>query len=195
MNKVKKIIGVTGITGSGTSTVAAILAEICHGIVISADKLAHEAMGKGQEAYDKIVQEFGKEILNENSDINRRVLGSIVFADSKKLKLLESIVHPAVIGKTKDIIAGSDKICIVDAPLLIESEMHKICDYVWLVTASDNVRLQRIMARDGIDEEVAKMRLKNRAKDDILRPYANVIITNNTDLTCLRAEINALIDC
>lgn len=78
---------------------------------------------------------------------------------------------------------------IIDAPLLIESGMYKMCDTVWLVTATDETRLSRIMDRDNINHAAATARLQSRAKDDILRPYANVIIENNTDLTSLRAQI------
>ena len=234
------IIGVTGITGSGTSTVSAILAE--HGgYVISADKLAREVMQHGQPAYDEIVREFGPSIVvstaggglapaAEPGEIDRKALGVIVFGNPEKLALLESIIHPAVIARVKEmlgctsllakrsnleVVHGLDcfgkntlamtgrsnqavganciypdaPFAIIDAPLLIESGLHKICHSVWLVTARDNVRLARIMQRDGIDTETATRRLNSRAGDDILRPHANVIIENNSDLTSLREQV------
>jgi len=184
-----KIIGVTGITGSGTSTVSAILAE--HGgFVINADKLAHNAMQDGEPTYNKIIDAFGAEVAT-NGQIDRRVLGEIVFNNPNKLALLESIIHPYVISKTKELLerATDHPFAVIDAPLLIESGMYKMCNLVWLVTATDDTRLARIMARDGIDLLAATRRLKNRNGDNALRPYANVVIENNADIAMLRTVI------
>jgi len=187
-----KIIGITGITGSGTSTVSAILAEL-GGFVIYADKLSHEVILKGQPAYQKIVSTFGEDILQPGGEINRKALGANVFGNSEKLALLESIIHPEVIAKTHALLAQAHDFpfAVIDAPLLIESGMHKTCGSVWLVAATDENRLARIVARDGIDIETATRRLKSRAGDDALRPYANVIIENNGDIASLRTQIAA----
>jgi len=190
-NNKLKVIGVTGITGSGTSTVSAILAE-AGGFVISADKLAHDVMQKGQPAYERILKEFPvPEILLPNGEINRKVLGSMVFANPQKLTLLEAIIHPQVIAKTQELLlqAHSHPFAVIDAPLLIESEMHKICDSVWLITATDDIRIARIKTRDGIDNETATRRLKSRKGDSVLRPYANVIIENNGELKNLHQVV------
>ncbi|MCL2286427.1 MAG: dephospho-CoA kinase [Firmicutes bacterium] len=189
-----KIIGVTGITGSGTSTVSAILQEL-GGFVIYADKLAHEVILKGQPAYKKIIEVFGREILDPKScEINRKALGALVFGKPDKLAVLESVIHPEVIAITHRLLTGAQSFpfSVIDAPLLIESDMYKICDSVWLVTAADDIRLARIMSRDGIDNETAMRRIKSRAGDSFLRPYADVIIKNNTDLESLRQTVAAL---
>ncbi|MCL1845784.1 MAG: dephospho-CoA kinase [Defluviitaleaceae bacterium] len=184
-------IGVTGITGSGTSTVAAILAER-GGFVIHADKLAHEAMAKSGPAYDEILKEFGDEILNEKGEINRRVLGERVFSDKGEREKLEKIIHPRVIARTREIVEitpTGHTFAVIDAPLLIESNMHTMCDSVWLVSASDEKRIERITARDAIDEAAAKRRLQSRAGDDTLRPHANVFIENNGSAIALRSRV------
>ena len=182
------VIGITGITGSGTSTVSAILAER-GGFVISADKLAREVTQKGQPAYDEIVRTFGPSVVAAGGEIDRKALGALVFGSPQKLTVLESIVHPAVIARVEGMLEGRCSFTIIDAPLLIESGLHKICHSVWLVTARDDVRLARIMARDGIDIDTARQRLNSRAGDDILRPHANVIIENNADMDSLRVQI------
>ena len=185
-----KIIGITGITGSGTSTVSVILAEL-GGYVIYADKLSHEVILKGQPAYEKILSTFGEDILQSNGEINRKILGAKVFGNPEKLAALESMIHPEVIAKTHELLAQAQdfSFAVIDAPLLIESGMHKICNSVWLVTATDENRLARIMSRDGIDIKTATRRLKSRAGDDVLRLHADVIIENNGDITSLRAQI------
>ncbi|MCL2841087.1 MAG: dephospho-CoA kinase [Defluviitaleaceae bacterium] len=192
------IIGITGITGSGTSTVAKIL-ETHGGFVITADKLAHEVMGKGENAYAEIVKFFGKGILDDenNNEINRRALGTLVFGTENKAKLerLEQIIHPHVIAKIMTHIeeakaSGKYNFAVIDAPLLIESGLNAICTITCLVTASEPTRITRIINRDNIDEITAKHRLQSRKGDEFLRPHADVVIENNSDLTTLRQSIS-----
>ena len=204
-----KIIGITGITGSGTSTVAKILGSY-GGYVIQADKLAHEIMRKTEPAFDEILKIFGDDILDETTgEINRKALGAKVFGNPEAMAQLEKVIHPRVIKKTFEIISdvkanktnaitkvgeGTCANCsfiVVDAPLLIESGLHMICTQVWLVFATNEIRLNRIITRDSIDIETATRRLKSRVGDDALRPYADVIIENNGDIASLRAQIAA----
>jgi len=190
-----KIIGITGISGSGTSTVAGLLTEK-GGYYISADKLAHEAILPGKEAYHKIVEAFGAEILNKNNEIERKKLGAEVFGNPKQMALLESFIHPQVWADTELLLetarTGNAPFAIIDAPLLIESGMHSLCETVILVTASDTRRAERIMARDGITHESAARRLASRVSDDELAAYAHVVISNEGDLTDLREKLNEL---
>jgi len=175
--KPNRVVGVTGITGSGTSTVSGILAE--HGgFVISADKLAHEVMQA--EARQEIVHHFSVNVLDETGKIDRKKLGGMVFGKPEKLNLLETIIHPHVIAKTLELLDNCQhSFAVIDAPLLVEAGMHKICSEVWLVTATDDVRLRRIVLRDGISQEAALRRLHSRAGDSHLSQVANVVIENN----------------
>ncbi|MCL2199120.1 MAG: dephospho-CoA kinase [Defluviitaleaceae bacterium] len=186
-------IGVTGITGSGTSTVSAILEER-GGYVIEADKLAHDTMGKKEPAYAEIVNHFGKDILNANCEINRRALGKKVFGDKEEMARLEKIIHPAVVEKTRKIIenlADNEEFtfAVIDAPLLIESGMNTLCDSIWLITAPDELRIQRVTARDGIDENAVRRRLQSRKGDTHLREHANITIENDGSAIALRSKI------
>jgi len=188
-----RVIGITGITGSGTSTVAKIL-EKEGGYIIEADKLVHSLMLKNKPAYVEIVKIFGDEILGEDDEINRRVLGNMVFGDKLQLQKLENILHPLVISATKEIlrsVAETHPFAVIDAPLLIESGMNKLCDSTWLITAPDNLRLERIKSRDNLTQEIATRRLKSRPGDEILRPHACVIIENDSDLVSLTEKVNA----
>ena len=183
------VIGVTGITGSGASTVAGFLEEF-GGKVISADRLAHEAQKKGQPAYDGIVALFGGEILQEDGEINRKALGKIVFGDKSKLKQLEEIVHPVVVRHIKNLVDKCDKtFAVIDAPLLIESGLYTGCDEVWLVCTAHEERLARIMKRDGIDMTAAQMRLESRLSDNELAKKADFILYNQNDLTVLKEKV------
>ncbi|MCL1862741.1 MAG: dephospho-CoA kinase [Defluviitaleaceae bacterium] len=186
-------IGVTGITGSGTSTVSAILEER-GGYIIEADKLAHDTMSKNKPAYAAIVDHFGKDILNANSEINRRALGKKVFGNKTEMAELEKIIHPAVIEKTRELVDtlaenNNYTFAIIDAPLLVESGMSTLCDSIWLITAPDEIRIQRVTARDGIDENTAKRRLQSRKGDAHLRQHANITIENDGSAIALRSKV------
>ena len=191
-----RIIGVTGITGSGTSTVADILKEQ-GGLVISADKLAHDAIKKDREAHKKVVGAFGVSILMPDGEINRKALGSLVFGDgnNEKRALLESIIHPVVLAKIGELVRNcQNPFVVIDAPLLIESGLAGECDEVWLVTAADETRVARIMERDGVDRLAAEKRLKSRQNEGNLIKQADVVISNNGDFACLREQVNIYID-
>ena len=192
-NKVR-VIGITGITGSGTSTVAGLLKEK-GGLVISADCLAHDAIKKGQEAYIKIVEKFGKSILLTDGEINRKALGAVVFGEENQENRawLESIVHPAVLSIIREQIRGCEgQFVVIDAPLLIESGLDKECDEVWLVTADDEARASRIIKRDGVDKATAEKRLKSRQNERNLARHADVVIENNGDYMSLRGRVENL---
>jgi len=178
MQQNRLIIGVTGITGSGTSTVSAIL-QSEGGFVISADKLTHELMQPGHAVYDKIVARFGDTILNESGQIDRKKLGSLVFGKPVLLKELESIIHPEVISETKRLLNKPYEFAVIDAPLLVESGIYKMCDTVWLITATNETRVARITTRDNIDAQAALKRINSRKGDDYLRPFAQLEIENN----------------
>ncbi|MCL2216703.1 MAG: dephospho-CoA kinase [Defluviitaleaceae bacterium] len=191
------IIGVTGISGSGTSTVAQILAEQ-GGFVIHADKLAHEIMCESGPAFNEIVRAFGAEVLNTDGKIDRQALGAMVFGteNKEKLSILEKILHPRVESEIIALIeesaaTGEYSFAVIDAPLLIESGLNNLCDACWLVTAPENTRLARIMARDSISREAALRRLQSRPGDETLRPYADAIIENDDDLKALCDKVFA----
>lgn len=189
------IIGVTGITGSGTSTVSNIL-KTHGGFVISADRLAHEVMAPGENAYAAIVAHFGEGILTPQGEIHRKALGQLVFGNPQQLAALEGMIHPHVIAKTLAHLRQNFQgaFAVLDAPLLIEAGMHTICNQVWLVTASDATRIQRIMARDGIDAHTATRRLNSRKGDDFLRPFAHEVLVNEGSIDTLRPVVAQLID-
>ena len=179
-----KIIGITGNSGSGKSYIAKKFAEQENGFVICADEIAHKVMAPGGAAYDEIIEAFGNEILSESGHINRKILGPIVFSDSKKRELLEQISHKHVISeidKLKESAQNSDvgyKCIIIDAPLLIEAGLHHIVDEVWAVYADIETRLARVMTRDGISREDALRRFSAQTPFEELAGYADKIIEN-----------------
>lgn len=183
------IIGLTGSSGSGKGAVGEILKSLgCP--VIDCDAVAHENMAKGGIAYDDIVSAFGTEILKEDGEIDRKILGGIVFADKQKLEMLNRIAHRYVRQRVEEITAQNKNVPVmaVDAPLLKEAGMLESVDTVWLVTADEKIRLKRVMRRDNITEEAALARFKNQIPLD--ETEADAVIYNNSDDLCeLKASV------
>ena len=187
-----KIIGITGNSGSGKSTVSQMLTQM-GGASIDADTLAHEAILPGQPAYGEILAKFGPDILGPDNKIDRKKLGAIVFNNPGKRTALEQIIHPRVIDRISEKIevfkVNGLPFIVIDAVLLIESGLHKICDYVWLITASAENRLRRITVRDNLEPEAAQARMRSQRDTALLMPYVNTVICNDNGLDTLRQQV------
>ncbi len=138
------VIGVTGSIGSGKTTFSKFLAEQ-GGRHLDADKMAHELMLPGHDAYEAVLDEFGTYITDEEGYINPSLLADEVFSDSKKLKRLEDIIHPLVFEKIKQIVSRPrESFYVVDAPLLFEAGVDRLCHWIVCVTASEEVVNRRV---------------------------------------------------
>lgn len=180
----KKLIGLTGKTGSGKSSAAKIFEEL--GVFcVDCDSVAHEVL-QYDEVKKALVRTFSDVILDENGNVDRKALGGIVFSDSERLTVLNSIVHSAILKRCFELCENSGcDICLIDGSELESSGADKRCDVMVVVKADDDVRLRRIMARDGIDLETALKRM-NSQKDYSKKA---VVIENNGDEASLREKI------
>lgn len=126
-----RIIGVTGGVGAGKSTVLEYLQRVYHAEVILADTVGHEVMEPGEAAYKQILEEFGAEVLSKDGRIDRKILGSVVFADQKKLQRLNAIVHPQVKKEILRRIAQAEadgrQYAVVEAALFLEENYDAFC--------------------------------------------------------------------
>jgi len=189
MTQNKFIIGITGNSGSGKSTVSKMLAAE-GGHTIDADRVAHKVMEPGQPAYKKIVAVFGQSILDNEGQIDRKKLGAIVFNDTQKRTQLESIVHPLVTDEILLEIANTTaSFYVVDAVLLVESGLNQHCNSLWLITASEEKRLQRIIARDGLSPEAAQARMKNQRDTTPIAAISQQIINNDGNIINLKTLV------
>lgn len=191
-----KIIGVMGNSGSGKGEVCKILSE-CDCFIIDCDKIAHEIIKKGNPAYDEIISFFGEEVLCVNMEIDRSRLGSIVFSDYEKLEVLKKITHKYILQKIDCYINEnkSYKYLVLDAPLLIEANLHEKSDEVWLVHCERKINIDRIMNRDKISEEQAIKRLNSQMSFDNQKKYADFLIENNGDLATLTQQVKGRLQC
>lgn len=193
-----KVIGLTGGTGSGKSTVSAYLKEKgCY--IIDADKISRELTEKGGEALEPIRERFGEEVFLEDGSLDRKKLGSIVFNDNQKLKILEGITTDIVIKKTLEDVKklkteGKAGIVVLDAPLLFECGMKDCTDENWLVTCEKEMRIQRLMSRDGLGRKSILDRMANQLSDEEKLLLTDYVIDNSTNLTELYSQIDRLIE-
>jgi len=148
------IIGVTGGFGSGKSFIASLFKK--RGAkVIDADRLAHRALAKGSRTYKKIVGAFGKDILGAHGAINRKALAKEVFNNRKKLAWLNRIVHPGVIRAIKDRIkkAAADDILVLDAPLICETNLMGLINFLVVVKSSRKNQIDRCVRSFNMKED------------------------------------------
>lgn len=190
------IIGLTGTIGSGKSTVSARLAKL-GALVLDADTISREAVKKGADGLNKIAEVFGKEVIDANGELDRKSLAGIVFSDESKRLILNGIIHPQVLKALKERTHGEkalnpDRMIVWDVPLLIEVGWVEYVDSVWLVTAPEQTRINRIMARDGCTIKQAQSRICAQMSEEEKARFSNEIIDNGGSLEQLYQRVDAL---
>jgi len=180
------IIGITGNSGTGkTSICKALEKNKINGItpfVIDADKIVKKMSARGEEYYNQIVSTFGKEVLQDNQELDREKLARLVFLNEGKRELLNQITYKYVAEEIKKQAKQSKRdFVIIDAPLLIESKLNEICDVVISVIADKEIKLKRIIERDNIDEKTALDRLNAQNPDEFYITNSNLVIVNNSN--------------
>ena len=175
-------IGLTGGIGSGKTYVADIFAEYCIPS-INTDKVAREVCEIGQPCLTELTENFTDVILNNDGSLNRKAMADIVFQNKDKLRILNDITHKYILGECKKRIKQYDKenyyAVLIDAPLLFESKFNYHCDFVISVVADTDVRIQRILQRDGMNETEALKRIKNQHDNNFFIYNSDFIIYNN----------------
>jgi dephospho-CoA kinase len=188
-----RILGITGGSGVGKGEVCRLLAQ--RGVkIIDTDSLAHRVILRSvTPAYDEILAYFGREILGDDNEIKRKKLGAIVFADKAKLAALSKIVHKYVRAKCEEIVAAyAGEIIAIDAPVLVEAAMQDMCDIIIGVFARHDLRIERIMARDGIERPAAESRINSQMPEAVLRGHVDIAVENNGTLQELEEKIREI---
>ena len=149
---------------------------------------------------DELKEAFGSEILSSDGTLNRGVLASLVFSEGceQNLATLNRITHRHILEKTKDILASFEAegipAVLVDAPQLFESGFDKECGFILSVLAPYDLRLARVMARDGLSEERARARLKASHTDEFFRERSDAVIINNGSVDAMESEVRRLLN-
>jgi dephospho-CoA kinase len=183
-------VGLTGGVASGKSAVSAILDEL-GAVIIDADVLAREVVAKGTPGLEKVVAEFGTELLTPDGDLDRPAMGRLVFADADARRRLEAIVHPLVFERIVELEAAAspDDVVVHDIPLLAESGRAATFDAVIVVDAPDEVRIERMVRDRGWTREDAEARITAQASRDDRLAIATHVIQNDGTLDQLRARV------
>lgn len=193
-----KIVGVTGPTGSGKSTVVSYLkGKGCK--VIDADKLARLALQKGSDCLVQVCAVFGDDILNADGTLNRQLLANRAFSTPENTAKLNNITHPWIfmqVLKNIDNIRKSEDtpVILFDAPVLFESKMDILCDYVLAVVAPVEIRKQRIISRDNLTAENAGIRINAQNKDEFYTDKADFVIDGSMPLEEIYIKADKVLD-
>ena len=195
-----KVIGITGSSGSGKTTISELLGKKPDVKVINADKMAKSLTNVETEYISEIKEAFQKDnILLENVDLNRAKLADLIYHDKANLEKLNQITFKHLLPKIAQEIQNVDetiKLIVIDAPLLFEAKLDKFCDVTIAVQAMQDVKIRRICERDKIPEKVAKERLKIQKTNEFYRQNADYVIENgeNTSLETLQQEVNVILE-
>lgn len=190
------IVGLTGQTGAGKSTVSDYLRE--NGVtVIDADLIAREVVEKGSACIADIALEFGCEYINVEGTLNRKKMAKSVFTDKAKLKRLNDIMFPYIIESIRAKLDGLRESCegiiVLDAPTLFESGADRECDCVVSVTASEPLRRQRIIARDHLTGQEADERISAQHDESYYRERSWEVLENNGTVGELKSQTSVLL--
>ena len=190
------IIGLTGSIASGKSTVSKMLKE--RGFpIIDADEVARFVVEPGTETLQKITDVFGGEIIKEDGTLDRERLGGMIFGDVKERKKLNDIIHPAIrvemLRQRDEWIQSGANTIIMDIPLLFESKLQHYVDKVLVVSVTEEVQLERLMARNGLSEEDAKSRIGTQLPIKEKENGADAVIFNNGTLNETEKQLNTIL--
>lgn len=191
-----KVIGLTGGIASGKSTVSELL-SVFGFKVVDADKAAREAVKKGSKGLAQVREVFGDEAIDENSEMNRRYMGDLVFNHPEKRLELNAIIHPIVrdiMEEEKQEYLKQGYNVIMDIPLLFENELENTVDEVWVVYTSESIQMDRLMQRNNLSLEDAKARVYSQISIDKKSRMADHVIDNLGDKLELKQNLERLLE-
>lgn len=190
-------IGLTGGIGSGKSTVSAMLKEAGFPI-IDADIIAKMVLEKYPEILERVKIDFGVGFFDWRGQFRRKEFGNHIFRFPKQRVKYEAIILPYIVREIEEELKAlekkGEKRVIVDAPTLIENDLHKDMDYVILVWVDSNTQLQRLRTRDALSREDSINRINAQMSLEKKKDFANIIIENNDTLLKTRAQVESLVE-
>ncbi|MDD3631301.1 MAG: dephospho-CoA kinase [Candidatus Caldatribacteriota bacterium] len=192
------IVGLTGGIVSGKSTVARMFRQLGADI-IDADNIARAIVQPGEKAWKNIVHYFGKEILKDNQEINRKELARIVFADKEKLEKLNKITHPEIVAIIKNKIeemrskdSSDGTICIIEVPLLFEANLEGMMDKIIVVYLNREEQIKRLLIRNSLTQEEAINRIDSQIPMEKKLKKADYVIDNGASLGHTRIQVKQI---
>ena len=193
-----KVIGLTGGIGSGKSTVSEYL-KIKNISIIDADAISREIVipGSKMSALDELLNAFGPSILSNDGTLDRKKLASIAFSTKENKELLDIIMLGKIVSIILKRIEEAKMLdlmqVVIDAPLLFEADLAQYCDEIWVVDASDEVRINRVMSRDGATKEEVIARINTQTTTEEKKLKATHILDNSTTKEALYNQIDEIL--
>jgi len=186
----KYVIGLTGNIATGKSVVRRML-EHLGAYTIDADALSHRVISKGAPGYQPVLDKFGTWLLDKDGQIDRVRLGRLVFADGQALAALEDIIHPYV-GQAVNLLTqrATQKVIVVEAIKLLESDLRTRCDSIWVTDAPQEVQIERLMRKRSLSRDEALQRIHSQSAQKQKLAAANVVVTNTGSYEDLWKQVN-----
>ena len=180
------VIGLTGQTGAGKSTVSKVFVQ--NGFrLIDADAISRHVVARGSHCLSDLQECFTDAILTPDGELDRKVMASIAFSDHRKLEMLNTIMYPYIVGEILRMIhrfsQQNHKLILLDAPTLFESRADDFCDLIISVVAKPELRMQRIMERDHISEKAAQQRMEMQLTEEFFRLHSDTVLENNSSFS------------
>jgi dephospho-CoA kinase len=187
----KFVIGLTGNIATGKSVVRRMF-EHLGAYTIDADALTHRTYAKGAPGYQQVVDKFGKWLVNKDGEIDRSKLGSLVFNDRDAMAQLEEIVHPLV-RQAADILIkrAHQQVVVIEAIKLLEGDLRKVCNSIWVTNAPQEVQIERLIRKRGFTRERALERIHMQSAQSAKVAIANIVITNTGSYDNLWKQVSA----
>ena len=176
----KNVIGIYGLICSGKSSFSKLLAKELNALYIDADIIGHEALND-KDKKEELIKEFSSDILDDKGNIDRKKLGKIVFGNSKKLGKLERINYPYIEEKVSKLINSTDKDVVIEAALIMRSEIYKMCSSLIYVNSKTADIINRMKKKRNISEKEARKVLKMQIDVKNKKSNADIIINNMRD--------------
>lgn len=188
-----KVIGITGGIASGKSYVSSVIKKAGYP-VIDADLISKDLSQKGGSVYHAIIRTFGESFLDQNKEINRQKLGSLIFNDKQAKGLLNSISHPLIIEEMeKQIKMAKTDLVFVDVPLLYESGLENMFDKIVCVYLPRKIQIERLMNRDNISYEYAVKKIESQMSLDKKKRMADFVINSSNSFDYVSLDVIELI--
>ena len=194
-----KVYCITGGAGTGKSEVIKMLQQNFGGCVIMSDEVARELMQKGNISYQLIVEYFGRDILMDDGEIDRKKLADHVFNNKEALEKLNSMTHPYVKEEIRKLIAeaeasGECRFVALESAILLECGYEDICDEFWYVYTKPEIRRQRMKETRNYSDEKVDSVMRNQQPDEVFFEQCSFVIKNNTTLSDVYAQLKEKLD-
>lgn len=176
------VIGITGPSGAGKTTVLGVLEEL-GAAVIDCDELYHKLLREEAALLEGIRARFGPAVFDVEGDLDRKALGNVVFHDPAALAELNKLTHAAILAALDRLLAQAERegrpAAAIDAIALVESGAAERCAVTVAVTAPADVRVKRLMAREGVSEDYARARVEAQRPDRFYEEHCDYVLRND----------------